>query len=215
MNVNDQELIQICTSYIESYTERLTHLRGIIEKLKEEKRFYKDPKNNIDKISLEDYLKIYEEKEHYINFNGYFVISILDLCVNLKNLVVSKTTWENSYFIKNSYLVIHETIKILKTSEGRKFIEKSIKEEHPNLLISFNKFNKSIENYKNAKEYEKIMNVRHNIAGHITQKLNKYYDTVFELDKEVAIKNIFIFIGLLSESIVLINDYLELQEGKE
>jgi hypothetical protein len=103
----------------------------------------------------------------------------------------------------------------LTTSKGRKFIEKSIKEEHPTLLNSLNNFIKIIENYKNAEEYDNIMKVRHHIAGHIIEKLKAYYDRIFELDKEVAIKNIMIFIGILSESIGLINDYLELKEGTE
>ncbi|MCD8448051.1 hypothetical protein [Tenacibaculum finnmarkense] len=217
MNENHQELIQICNDYIKSYTERLTHLRGKIKEFEEEQRLLNDPKknSNIDNVSLKNYKKIYEEKIHYINFNGYLVISLLDLSVNLKNVVVSDTTWENSFFIKNSYLVIHETINKLTTSKGRKFIEKSIKEEHPTLLNSLNNFIKIIENYKNAEEYENIMKVRHHIAGHIIEKLKAYYDRIFELDKEVAIKNIMIFIGILSESIGLINDYLELKEGKE
>jgi hypothetical protein len=217
MSENHQELIQICNDYIKSYTERLTHLRGKIKEFEEEQRLLNDPKknSNIADVSLKNYEKMYEEKIHYINFNGYLVISLLDLSVNLKNIVVSDTTWENSFFIKNSYLVIHETINNLTTSKGRKFIEKSIKEEHPTLLNSLNNFIKIIENYKNAEEYKNIIKVRHHIAGHIIEKLKAYYDRIFELDKEVAIKNIMIFIGILSESIGLINDYLELKEGKE
>jgi hypothetical protein len=217
MNENHQELIQICNDYIKSYTERLTHLRGKIKEFEEEQRFLNDPEknSNIEDVRLKNYKKIYEEKIHYINFNGYLVISLLDLSVNLKNIAVSDTTWENSFFIKNSYLVIHETINKLTTSKGRKFIEKSIKEEHPSLLNSLNNFIKILDNYKNAEEYKNIIKVRHNIAGHIIEKLKSYYDRIVELDKEVAIKNIIIFIGILSESIGLINDYLELKEGTE
>jgi hypothetical protein len=206
--MTEEELLKDSNDQIKNYSIRLSHLRNKIDLIEESKREYKNSNNGKD-------LKIYKEMFSYINLNGYLVISLLDLYTNLKHLILSENEWEKIFFIKNSYLVIHETTKNLVLSKSQKVIEKSIEENFPSLSRDFRNISTKIKEFKNTEEYKKIEITRHHIAGHIIENIKTYYDNGKELTIENALTNIDYFFDIISDYINFINKYLEKAEDEK
>lgn len=146
--------------------------------------------------------------ELFNNYNGYITIAILDLSVNLKNLIVAKTDWERIFFIKNSYLIIHETIiRLNPPDEKKSAIQMTIESGYPDLQESYNELLSDLDTFKTSPDYKKIELTRHYTAGHIEKSLKRYYDTVQKLDGEEAANFISLFLKILNKALFLTRDY--------
>lgn len=199
MNGYEKLIIQCEENFI-FFTKHLKGLRTTISILEEATSLLKEADPKAD---LSDFL----EMKHFNNYNGYVTIANLDLSVNLKYLVEAQTDWEKIFFIKNSFLIIHETISKLKPIEGKSFIQLKIEEKYPSLLPNLNQLFHEIDTFKTTVNYNKIENTRHYTAGHIEKSLKKYYDTIFKLDGEEAALYISKFISILNLAAELTKNY--------
>ncbi len=192
-----------CNKNIVFYTKHLDRLRRNIAYQEKAKKLFL-------KLNINDDILEFTELEHLNNYNGYLTISMLDLSVNLKNLILAKTDWEKIFFIKNSYLIIHETLNKLKPSKSKNFIEESIKNLYPSLKDRFTELMSEVDAFKKRPEYKKIEDTRHYTAGHIEKSLKKYYDTILDLDGETAGQNIKEFLKITGKALNLTKDYAAL-----
>ncbi len=195
-----EKLISECDTSIAFYTAHLTNLRQLNALIEQTKQLF-------IKLNPKTDFADFKELECFNNFNGYITIASLELAVNCKNLCIATTDWEKIFFIKNSFLVIHETINKLKPSKGSTFVQQTIEKKYPILKERFNKVLELIDYFKANIDYKKIENTRHYAAGHIEKSLNLYYDTIFALDGEEAAQIILRFLNILSEMNIIITDY--------
>ncbi len=195
-----ENLFLQCEKNIAFYTRHLDGLRKNIAFQEKAKKLLMghDPKVDISEFS---------EMEKLNDYNGYLAISTLDLSVNLKNLILAKTDWEKIFFIKNSYLIIHETLQKLKPSDSKNDIEDTIKNNYPSLTEDLAKLMEEIEEYRIKPYYIKIIKTRHNTAGHINKSLKIYYDTILDLDGEMAGQHIKEFLNVTTKALHITADY--------
>ncbi|WP_313385208.1 hypothetical protein [Chishuiella sp.] len=201
-------LLKECEKNLDFYTNHLSNLRKNIE-LQEKAisiLIKLDPKTELTDLN---------EIEKFNNYNGYITIALLDLSVNLKNLIIAKTDWEKAFFIKNSFLIIHETTKKLKPFKGKSFIEKSIENNYQELMDNLTDLYREIDYFRNNPSYNKISTTRHRIAGHIEDSLKIYFDTVKNLNGEEAGKLISEFLKILIKALNLTNELAILANKKQ
>lgn len=188
-----QKLIQGCDENIIFYTEKLKQLRITLNLYDEFIEHF--GKENNDLINL----------KRTINYSSYIAISFLELSVTLKNLVLAKTDWEKIFFIKNSYLTIHEILKLLRPEKNcTTILDENIKStKDKELKNNLEKCNAKITNFRNNENYQLIENVRHYVTGHINPSFKKYYDTILSLDGEQAGLITKDFMDILSDILIL------------
>ncbi|MCC9043300.1 hypothetical protein LNQ81_11520 [Myroides sp. M-43] len=192
-------LFEECENSIDFYTNHLISLRKNI--VLQEKAI-----TMLLRLNPETDLSDFNELEKFNNYNGYITIAMLDLAVNLKNLIKSKTEWEKAFFIKNSFLIIHETTKKLKPFKGKSFVQITVENKYKELNDVLKNLYNEIDDFRNAPTYNKISKTRHSIAGHIEESLKSYYDTVKELDGEEAGNLISKFMNILNKALNLTTD---------
>ncbi len=202
------KVIAQCEENILFYSKHLETLRGNIGLLDEATSLIKEINQNAS-------LKDFEEMRHFSNYNGYVTIANLDISVNLKHLIEAKTDWERIFFIKNSFLIIHETINKLNPSNGKSIIELTIQKKYPTLSTTLKQLFDAIDHFKLTVDYSKIENNRHYTAGHIEKSFKKYYDTVSLLDGEEAAKFISIFIPIINMATDLTSKLVKLAYVKQ
>lgn len=201
-------LIEECEENINFYTNHLNDLRRKINLIEENK-------NLIIEFDQQADLSDLDEIEQFNNYNGYVTIALLDLSVNLKNLINSKTDWEKAFFIKNSFLTIHEATKNIKPFKGKSFIHKVIENKYQGLNNELNDLYKDIDDFREAPTYDKIKETRNSTAGHIDDSLKSYYDTIIKLDGEEAGKLISIFIKILHKTLNLTKNLVTVSYNQE
>lgn len=195
---NFEKLVKSCDENFTFYTEKLKHSRITLAIYDEFIELLGEESNDL--INL----------KRSINYSGYITISFLELSVTLKNLILAKTDWEKIFFIKNSFLTIHETLKLLRPEKNcTTILEENINSNNLNdLKEDLSKCNAKITNFRNSESYEILENVRHYAAGHINPSLKKYYDTVYKLDGEKA--------GLITQKFLeILSDILNLSQKTE
>lgn len=206
-----EKLLNECDKNIIFYTKHLENLRRNTALLEEARDFFN---KLIPKQDFSDFI----EMEQFNTYNGYVTIATLDLSVNLKNLIIAKTDWEQIFFIKNSYLIIHETINKLKPIKEKSVIQTIIESNYPGLKESLENLFNDIDTFKKATDYKKIENTRHYTAGHIEKSLKLYFDTIQKLDGAEAANFISEFLLILNKSLFLTRDFATLayknQKGK-
>jgi len=195
-----ENLSEQCSKNLIIYTKHLENLRKNIEDIEQAKLLLLEVNPSID---ISDFI----EMEQFNNYNGYVTIAILELSVNLKNLILSKTDWGKAFFIKNSFLTIHETAKKLKPFKGKSIIENTVKRNFSALEADLQSLFDKIDTFRNDDKYKKISTTRHTIAGHIEDSLKVYYDAVMKLDGEEAGCLISKFLKILNKALFLTSDY--------
>ena len=198
-----EKLLDECDKNIIFYTKHLENLR-------KNTALQEEAKDLLNKLIPKQDFSDFIEMEQFNTYNGYVTIATLDLSVNLKNLIIAKTDWEKIFFIKNSYLIIHETINKLKPSKEKSAIQTIIESNYPKLKESLENLFNDIDTFKKATDYKKIENTRHYTAGHIEKSLKRYYDTIQKLDGEEAANFISQFLIVLNKALFLTGDYATL-----
>lgn len=190
MNSFDK-LILSCEETILAHTEQIRKVRSMLG-------IYDDFIKLVDKES-NDLINIKRE----FSFIGQLIIPTLELSVILKNLVSAKTDWEKVFFIKHSYLIIFESLKLIKPDKGSNIIEETIRKHNlRDLEKEWEKISNNIQGFKNNR-YKNIENVRHYTAAHVDKNFQKYYDTIYELDGEVAGQIVNEYMEILSNILIL------------
>lgn len=203
-----EKLIEECDKNFEFHTNHLQELRESIANLDEAKFKLQsvDPKMDFSSFA---------EAEHFTNYSGYVTITILELSVDLKNLILAKSDWECVFFIKNAYLIIHESIRKISPTENKSFIQLTIEKKYPSLKSQFLEIISSIDNFKSTVDYKKIEDTRHHTAGHIEKSLKKYYDTILKLNVNEAGQYISDYLRLLDKVLIICKDYAILAKERE
>lgn len=121
------------------------------------------------------------------NLKILITISTLDLLVNTKGLITSKNEWEKVFHIKNTFLIIYETINTCNQIN-------KIYKEYNELIFDEIKEIRSI--LKPFSRNGRIGFIRNKTIGHIHLEKNFeiYFDTIDSFN--------------LSESLSLINDFI-------
>ena len=205
---NFEKLIESCDENLKFYSKKLTEVRTTLKLYDEVIKLLETESNDL--INL----------KRSIVFAGHLLIPFLELSVTLKNLVNAKTDWEKIFFIKNSYLTIFESLKIIRPEKNCTTIldeninSKNLKELKPEL----EKCNGKITNFRNSEDYELIESVRHYTAGHIDKNFKLYYDTIISLDGEKSGQIVSKFMEILSDVLTLSqkveNRLLKIYESK-
>lgn len=206
--ISFDKVVTQCEENIAFYSNHLELLRGYISRIDEVTSIIKESNKN---ANLDGFI----DMRNFINYNGYVTISSLDLSVNLKHLSEANTNWERIFFIKNSFLIIHETINKLKPTIGKSIIELTIYQKYPILRLTLKQLFDQIENFKVSVNYSKIENARHFAAGHIEKSLKKYYNSVSVLDAEETTKYISQFIPIINLAAELIAGIAKLAHLKK
>lgn len=208
MNNFDKLRIE-CDKNIETYTK---HLFYIVKLLNLHRK-------GIDILEKDDNELINIKKG--LNYTGSIIIATLDLSVIIKNLISASSDWEKVFFIKNLYLIIHETLKNIKPDKNGSLsvIEENIKSYNlKDLKPRLEQCKENIEDFIKSKEYSHIKTVRNEIAAHMTKKINEYYDIILKLDGEqagqIAVKFNSILIEILALSADLESRLTEKAEEK-
>ena len=200
-NITYTKLIEACDDNITFYTHHIEILREKINSIEKVKNFLK----TIDsKAKFDDFNEI----EQIINVNAFLAIVLLDLSVVLKNLYSVQTDWEKAFFIKNGFLIIHESCRKLNPKKGHPYIKQKIFSEYKSLKSDYGKVLKSISEFEKRDIYKKIESVRHTIAGHIEKNLKKHYDLTNELNHEETALVINDFIIILNQFLKITTDYV-------
>lgn len=172
-------LIKESDESIAYFSNFLKHLRFMKKVYNEILPLYKSHENH---QSLVDFNKLND-------ISSLITICHLDLVTNSKNLYLAKSDWEKIFFIKNTFLVIYETINSYHRN-GKFLLDKSNNNEIALSLVS--NANKLLKNFKNKYRYETHINkIRNKISGHINENFEEYYDEILNFDgEETAIMTI-------------------------
>lgn len=191
MAIEYKDLLDLLDRTINTYTLHLESLRKLANFLTESKKISTQFLPSTDQSDL-------DELELEYSFKSLITISILDLSVICKGIVKAGYDWEKLFFIKNAYLVIHETID--KYSHYNKELNPLITKKYPELLEKYNKINHLLKEFKKNTLYKKNIEIRNVVAGHIDKNFIKYYDTLILIKGTEDVNLIISFIQILKAS---------------
>lgn len=134
----------------------------------------------------------------FYKFQTFIVITQLDLAINTKNLIQSQNRWEQLFFIRNSFLVIHEIFNKIKIRNKKSFYETIFDSKYPSLKPDFNTLLTSIENFNHA--YPHISKIRNRAASHYENSFEKFYNSIIDVEIEETVLIIIDFYKIISLS---------------
>lgn len=192
---NETNFLEYLEKGISANTKYLDDLR-IVSKL------HKEAMINLKDSYGSDKLKIFEDIEIRHGLHTLLTISILDLLSILKLFKNSSLLWEKVFLIKHCYLTIYETIKAYEKKKQK--IRQLVIDNNCD-IETLDLINKTIKVFKNKFEYENIKNIRNNVAGHIDDNFDLYYDTIIEIEPQDGLNAVQSLLDIL----VNLNEYLE------
>lgn len=190
------------------YTESLNKLRSFLNEFEQIDIFYKtiNINFNIDDIST---------FKNQINFTGFLTVSILDLLVVSKNIIVSKYQWERINQLKLGCMIIYEAIR---TYHSHKEISSLAKNDSKSNEL-YKSISSDLKAFKNEFDYPKTFNkIRNAIIAHVKADFKSYYDTVSKIDGDKYFNAIIAFLQILfkmQELSKYLSDTLTLQKADE
>ena len=101
---NLAQTVEGIESYLDNYTKSLDELRTFINKFEQLGHFYKTINKDFNFGDISSF-------KNQLEFTGFLTLSILDLLVVSKNIMVAKYQWERIHHLKLGYLVIYEAIQ--------------------------------------------------------------------------------------------------------
>lgn len=193
-----KSLVEKVNLIIPSYTTYLESLKDLADFRKETVMYSLEIDPNAD---LEDL----NEQGRFIELNALVTISLLDLYIVSKNLCLVDTDWERIFYIKNGYLVIHETI--VAYNKHRTELRSITNHKYKNFKENFESINIDLKHFKEANDYDgTIAHIRNKVSGHIDSNFELYFNIIKELDGEKLCLIILQFIQILSRLLELLND---------
>lgn len=140
--------------------------------------------NDIENFSLQ----INEKGEVDVNdlvqclkYLSFLTSTHLDLLVISNSFSKSKTQWEKTYYSKQGYLSIYETIKTYHKYQN-KFINIKIIPEIDN---DFKEVSNLLKKFKSKYNYDKrIANIRNKVAGHHDSNFDIYQESLKKINTD-------------------------------
>lgn len=141
-------------------------------------------------------------------YEFYFIITILDLSVVLKNLVTASNDWERIFSIKKAYLIIYESSihfkKLSKKGDLTNYLKKRSISTN-SMKLFFEGFTEFISSQK----YSIIKSVRDIAAAHMHENVDEYYETVWGLDGEECAIIVSKYLDIVKNGLGLMADLKE------
>lgn len=159
-------------------------------------------KNQLEKINLispttfqkEDYIRLHTQ----LAINGLLTISVLDLSIITREIIIAKHVWERLFYAKHGYLVIYETIQTY--NKHNKFLSVIANKLIPELEDDFKKIADQIKKFKKDFKYgSEIREIRNYTAGHIENDFTKYYDTLRKINVQRTVETMKTFILIITQ----------------
>jgi len=183
-------------SFIKEINESITVFTDHLEFLRKMNEINKSVKRDFNSISDKIDLDEFDFLKSINDVNSLITISHLDLLVTIKSLYCSSNNWEKIFFIKHCYLTIFESF--MTYDKYREFLYKTIRNKYPDLQDELREINKDIKDFRNQnKYYTEIYNIRNNIAGHISDDFELYYDTIIKFDGDETGKIVVKFLAII------------------
>ena len=207
-NSNVNQTVDWIESYFTFYTNSLDEIRTLLNQSDQLDIIYKNlhPDFNFEDIST---------FKSQLNFTGFLTISILDLLVISKNILISKFQWERFHQLKLGYLTIYESIatyhrhneisSLAKTDTKSFELHKSISADLKAFKIAFD--------YPNA-----FLDIRNTTIAHVDKDFKSYYDTISKIDGDKYSQAILSFLKIIfkmQELSKYLSDNLILQKDGE
>lgn len=185
---NVTQSISEIESNLTLYSESLDKIRYYFNELEKRKVFFhaldKDP--NVDSFS---------DFRNQLNFLGFLTISILDLLVISKNILLSKYKWDRVQQIRAGYLIIHSVIETYNIHARHLKISS---ENNSKLSDLFNLITTQLKNFKRKHSYPyQFITIRNSTIGHITSDFKTYYDIIYKIDDAKCFEAILDFLLII------------------
>ncbi|CAH0213515.1 hypothetical protein [Chryseobacterium sp. Bi04] len=182
---------------INYFSNFLTHLRFMKSLYSEISVFFT---TNTEKQNLHDFYILND-------ISSLITICHLDLVTNSKNLYLAKSNWEKIFFVKNTFLVIYETINSFH-KHGKFLNEKSKLNE--SISSVFSKVNTDLKDFKKKYKYDTHINkIRNTISGHINDNFEEYYDEIINFDAEKTALMTLDFINIIGSIQYLLTEMMQ------
>ncbi|MDY3548960.1 hypothetical protein PG291_10130 [Riemerella anatipestifer] len=195
-NTMSHNLIQESNESIEYFSNYLSHMR-LMKKIYSEisQEYSKDDEENIkDFFTLND-------------ISSLITICHLDLITNSKNLYLAESDWEKIFFIKNTFLVIYETINSF--HKHGKFLNSKSKQNKITEELH-TKANEMLKAFKKDFKYDSHINkIRNKISGHINENFEEYYDEIIKFDAEKTALMTLAFFKIIGSFQELLNELMK------
>lgn len=117
-----------------------------------------------------------------VSVGSLLQISRMDLGVIVNNLYLTKGAPSSLFFIKQGYLVLHETLEAYK-SKGEK-LKTLVQRAGGQYIDDYKKCTELLREFKKGGREKEIKTIRNKIAGHIDTDFLIWHDTISSLDAE-------------------------------
>lgn len=178
------------------YTKHLNKLRSNISQIHSIVKFNEANKHNNS---------ILKELESQLAFNSFLTTSTLDLIIISKGIFQSRHIWEEIFYLRQSYLIIYETIKTY--TKYSNSIKTMVFTNYSDNKIKFEIITNKLRDFKKEFNYNTtIADIRNYTSGHIDSNFINYFDKVNSMDFKIATRANFSFINVLNEMRLLSED---------
>jgi hypothetical protein len=158
-------------------------------------------KNHLDKIENEAALyqnftvDNFDDFKTQINLTGFLTLSLLDLLVISKNMMLTKYKWEQIHQIRLGYLLIYSVIETYNL-HGKQL--KVSSEKNSKLKELFELITTDLKTFKKQHAYPTTFEkIRNSTIGHIDPDFKIYYDTITKIDAIKSYNTILDFMLIL------------------
>jgi hypothetical protein len=176
---------------LEEYTNHLNDLRIGMEYHNNsvKKLLGEYPESSIE--SFNEIYKLYE-------LRAYVTIAILDMQILTKGFFTYSKIWEGIYQMRNAYLCIYETVRVLnkKNKDMHEIVVKYIENasEYEILTKKMKKFKRQF-----GLDNGEMSKIRNSAAGHFDLDFITFYDTTVKLEPNDVLDAMNAFIIILSD----------------
>ena len=136
--------------------------------------------------------------ENEINFDAFVTIAAMELLVLRKSVFLSNQLGDNTYFIKQAYLLIYETLQNYNTHSLH--IYNHIKNQDQHFDEVYKSLSLKIRDFKRDFGHDSVISkVRNIVAAHRDRDLLAYYQTTSLISISTGTKAIHAFVELLDD----------------
>lgn len=162
--------------YINQIDSLSTDLDKYIKLLNEVQNFSLKINNKRIEIDFTDLI-------HFLKYSCFLTITHLDFLVILNSFSKANTKWEKTYYSKQGYLSIYESIKTYHIYNTA--FRNVIKDVPLKLKNDYKELNKSLKEFKSKYDYEnKISQIRNRVAGHYESDFDLYLENIKKINSD-------------------------------
>lgn len=152
-----------------------------------------------------------------IDLDALLCIAVTDLGLIVKELFVSGVMLQKTFYVRQAYLVVHETFYNLNSSPDKRRVLKELVTDaaDPDLTAQFENSTRLLKEFnRDFGVTTKIADIRHTVGGHIHTDFGKWHDTVSLLDAEETGRMLIEFLKVVAPLQLLSRKLLELEIGR-